>query len=138
MADEKEPTRKELAEALEQAVAMLASQGRIIESLKAQVPALAAPLAPVTKVPYKGLVRAKEACFIGSLRAPGDVWHHESDCLWSDDPYEAVIANGTKDDGTPRAEPHPDTPAPVAFQLRPRTVDALSARGATPLTASQW
>lgn len=138
MADEKEPTKKDLLEALERANAMLTLQGQTIESLKAQVPVIAAPAAPVKKVPYKGLVRAKEACFIGSLRAPQDVWQHEAECLWSDDPYEPVIATGERDDGLPRVEPHPDAPKPIPFQLRPRSVDALSARGATPLTASQW
>lgn len=138
MAEEKEPSKKDLFEALERANAMLALQGKTIESLRAQIPPAAAILAPVTKVPYAGLVRAKEACFIGSLRKPDDVWHHETECMWSDDPYEPVIAVGVKDDGSPRVEPHPQAAKAVAFQLRPRTVDALSARGATPLTASQW
>lgn len=156
-ADDKDPSQKDLlkaltealnrsnslasenAVALEEAKNLIAEQSKAIEELKAgPKPVAIVPQPGPQKVPYKGLVRAKEACYIGSLRGPGEVWNHETDCLWSDDPFEPVIAKGTREDGSIIAETHPDAPTAVPFHLRPRSADALTLRAATPQTASQW
>lgn len=156
MPDPKEPTQRDLmmgltealnrsnelasqnAVALEEARSLIAAQAEAIEKLQSSPLRTAPPQPALKKVPYKGLVRAKEACFIGSLRGPGDTWEHETECLWDDDPYEPCIVTSTRDDGKPNTEAHPDAPKAVPKELRPRTVDALSARGAKPLTASEW
>lgn len=131
MAEEKEPSKRELIDALAKA------NEAIAELRAAQVRTPPPQPAPQAR-PYSGMVRAKEACYIDYLRKAGDVWHHETKCLWSDDPYEPVIVTGNRDDGTPIAEPHPEAPEPVPFHLRPRSADALAAIAATPQRADKW
>lgn len=130
MAD-KEPTRQELAEAL-------AKANERIAQLETR-PAAPAPQPGPQKIPYSGYVRTKEACWIGHLRSAGEVFQHAVPCLWSDDPFEAVIlTDGVDKDGNPNCKAHPEAPKPIPFHLRPRSVDALSERGNTPLRASEW
>ena len=134
MVDEREPTKKELLDALNKANALIAD----LQALQAlQAKPTAAP-APVVKVPYQGLVHAKAACFIGSLRKEGESWVHEVDCLWSDDPFEPCIQTGERDDGSAITKRDPNAPKPVPFHLRPRTDAAMAARAATPQTAAEW
>lgn len=145
MADEREPSRKDLADALAKAnelntrlAARLDEQDKTIAELKAAKPVVV-PQPGVQKVPYSGYVRAKEPCHIGHLRAAGEVFQHDAPCLWSDDPFEPVIVlEGTDKDGQPNCKAHPEAPKPIPFHLRPRTVDALSERGNTPVRASEW
>lgn len=135
----KEPTRRELADALTKALSTIEEQGRLLAELRAK-PAQVVPQPAVQAIPYKGHVRAKEACYIGFLRAAGDVFHHDVACLWSDDPFEPVNVVGTRDDGQPVIEPWPEGKEPqvLPFHLRPRTPDVLAARAATPRRASEW
>lgn len=138
--EQKEPTRKELADALSKAMATIEAQGKILEELRAKPAPAVVPQPAVQATPYKGHVRAKEACYIGFLRAAGDVFHHDVPCLWSDDPFEPVNVVATRDDGQPVIEPWPEgkEPAVLPFHLRPRTPDVLAARAASPRRASEW
>lgn len=137
--EQKEPTRRELADALAKAHALIEEQGKIIAEMRAAPPKVV-PQPAIQAIPYKGYVRAKESCYIGFLRAAGDIFHHEVSCLWSDDPFEPVNVVGTRDDGQPVIEPWPEgkEPQPLPFHLRPRTQDVLAARAASPRRASEW
>lgn len=139
--EQKEPTRKELAEALAKALSVIEEQGKAIAELRAKPQVMtAAPRPAPQAIPYKGYVRAREACYIGFLRGAGDIFAHETPCLWSDDPFEPVNVVGTRDDGQLVTEPWPEgkAPQPLPFHLRPRTHDALAAAAATPRRASEW
>ena len=160
MADDKEPTKRDLLEALTEALEksnallveqgatlartnlLVAEQAKAIEELRArEAPPLPSQIIPQPgpqKIPYAGLVRSKEACWIGHLRSAGEIFHHEVPCLWSDDPFEPVMQTGSDSDGNPTVVPHTDAPTPLPFHLRPRTVDVLAARAATPQRASEW
>lgn len=132
---EKEPTRQELADALAKANETIAR----LEAAAAKPAPIVVPQPGPQKVPYSGYVRAKEPCWIGHLRAAGEVFQHDAPCLWSDDPFEPVILlEGVDKDGNPNCRAHPEAPKPIPFHLRPRTVDALSERGNTPLRANEW
>jgi hypothetical protein len=131
-------------EALERTNRMLAEQAEAIAALKdvqakqVQTPAQPTPRPGIQARPYKGTVRAKVGCFVGdSLRAEGEVFHHEVNALWSDDPFEPVLAT-TDQRGEVFHQPHPEAPEPLPFHLRPRTDAALAAQMAIPRKASEW
>lgn len=156
MPDEtREPTKRELAEALEAERArgsekdrQIAEQAAALEELRAQAARQAAPPRPgqthgtpkpgVQRMPYSGLVQATEPCQYGHLRAAGEIWHIDTDVLWSDDPFKPVIQTGQDRDGNPIVEPHPEAPTPLPFELRPRSADALASQSATPRRAADW
>lgn len=134
----------QMGTALERANANQAEQAKAIADL--QVLMAARPAAPATpkgqnivvpRVPYKGYVRAREACYIGSLRAAGDVFVVEVPGLWTDDPFEPVDLKGYDRDNRPICDPHP-TAKQQPFHLRPRTSEALAALNSTPRKASDW
>jgi hypothetical protein len=108
--------------------------GGSVEELQKLHPQAAQPLVkPVgpkpALIPYKGWVKAKESCVyntphpltgsrIGSLYERGDVFEVDVTALWTDDPFEAVVVTGAKEDGTPITEPNPDAPIPIDFRFR--------------------
>lgn len=125
-----EPTKKELVDALAAAQATIA---------QLQAAPKVVPQPAVQAVPYKGHVRAKEACYVNdTLYQEGDVFYHEVDALWDDAPFEAVTVVGTKDDGKPVTEPNPEAPTPIPFRLRRRTSEELDRRAAEPQRADKW
>jgi hypothetical protein len=131
MADDREPTRKELQDRL----AALEAENATLKA-----PPKVVPQPGPQKVPYKGYVRALEACYVGFLRAKGDIFQHDVPCLWTDDPFEAVNVVGTRDNGEFVIEPWPEGKAPkvVPHRLRPRTQDVLAQRGSEILRAGEW
>lgn len=96
---------------------------------------------PLVMVPYKGFVRAKEPCYIDGKyyvgpdpanRIRASVFEVSMPCLWSDDPFEAVIVTGYVDEEktVPITAPNPDAPTPIDSRLRiiPREATNPAAR----------
>lgn len=144
MSEQKVPSREELAatvasllekmQAMEAALAAKPEptsgeqlmQARRLAEAEAELEALrprrltGRPNGPQPKyVPYKGLVRAKEDCAVGTFRSGphpdqgkpyGDVFEVDVAVLWSDDPYEPVNIVSYREDNSPIVERRTDVP----------------------------
>lgn len=158
MADPKEPTKAELAEALLNATQMLKDQGALIANQGREIAELkAAPQAvrtgafnystEPTKKGYFGWVKATQSCQVnrsvsvdGKLQvqaivyAPGDVFQHDVDQLWSDDPFEAVEVTGYEDHEQNKPITKPNKEAVVMdrrFRVHARLMDDAQLRAAS-------
>ena len=125
MADEQEPTRAELKRQLAEANALLEVAKRKADGRPAGEASHG-----FKGTPYTGFVRAIENCHDGAqFRWVGDVFHVENVVLWTDDPFEPVIAEGEFLDeqgvNRPKYVRNPNAPTPNNFRLRPKSEEVL-------------
>jgi hypothetical protein len=132
MAETKEPTKAELAEALLKATQMLKDQGELLATQGREIAQLKAPSNGVAfnytsdrdKTSYFGWVRARERCQVNRdmvdgkklitqafVYEAGEVFQHEVDQLWSDDPFEPVELVGYEDQEQTRPITKPNVEA---------------------------
>ena len=86
-------------------------------------------------VPYKGLAKASEDCFVTQIQHEGDVFEVDVSALWTDDPFVAVVIVGYQESGKPITEPNKAAPAQIDFRFRPKGLTLIDA---TPMRASQY
>ncbi|SRR5579884_2243591 len=152
---EKEPTRAELAEQLAMLEARVKAAEQERDTLKAgrdaelnkalaelqslrpnAAAAVSAPQGRPQKVPYKGMVQAKEPCVYDRKYETGDVFAVDLPALWSDDPFVPVVVTGYSDTGKPLTEPNTLAPPAVDFRFRPKSHEVLN--DPTPRRANEY
>lgn len=150
-----EPTRAELIQALADAEARtkaaeaerdtlkaskeaeLAQAHKELQSLRPNAAAqLATPTGRPQKIPYKGMVQAKEPCVYEHKHEQGDVFAVDVAALWSDDPFVPVVVTGHSETGKPLTEPNPLAPPAVDFRFRPKSHEVLN--DPTPRRANEF
>jgi len=88
---------------------------RELDETRKQIEDLRRPQTPNCGVPYCGWVQAKEDSWdLGGYRhgpkegRPGEVFQVDMPDYWPGCPFTPVIITGTREDGLPKVEPHPD------------------------------